>query len=100
MRGTKTATGDVQGLGTGRIDNQSWTGCAARAGHAVGCIARVTDEVKAANAAKAGSALKAGGAVRAGAMVATKCTNPECGHPSEHTARAGDALRKIGPTDH
>ena len=26
--------------------------------------------------------------------------NPECGRPSKHAAQAGDALRKIGPTDH
>ena len=63
-------------------------------------IARVADEVKAANTARVGSALKTGGAVRAGAVVATKCTSPECGHPSEHTARARDALKKIGPADH
>ena len=33
-------------------------------------------------------------------MVAMKCASPECGHPSEHAARAGDALKKIGPADH
>ena len=63
-------------------------------------MARVTDRVKVTNTAKAGSALKAGGAVRAGAVVATKCTNLECGCPSEHVAQAGDALRMIGPADH
>ena len=74
------------------------TGHAVRSGHAVGHVARVTDKVKATNAAKAGSALKARNAVRARAMVAMKCANPECGHPSEHEAQAGDAL--IGPTGH
>ena len=100
MRGARTMTGDVQGPGTGWIDNQSWTGCAARAGCAVGCIARVTDEVKATNTAKVGGALKAGGTVRAGATAAMKRTSLECGHPSEHAARARDTLKKIGPTDH
>ena len=86
-------TGDIQGPGSGRIDNKSWTGHAARAGHTVGCVARVANEVKAANAAKTGSALKAGGTVRAGAAAAMKCANPECGHPSEYAAQARDALR-------
>ena len=57
-------------------------------------------EVKAANAAKVGSALKAGGTVRAGAAAVMKCASPECGHPSEHAAQAGDALKKIGPADY
>ena len=97
MRGAKTVTGDIQGPGIGRIDNQSCTGHAARAGRTVGCVARVTEEVKAANEE---STLKAGGTVRAGAAVATKCASPECGHPSKHAARVRDALRKIGPADY
>ena len=94
MRGARTMTGDIQGPGTGQIDSQSWTGCAVRAGRAVGHVARV------ANALKAGGTLKARGAARVGAAAAMKCTSTECGHPSEHAARARDALKKIGPANH
>ena len=84
--GMKTMTGDVWGPEVMKPGNENW----------IGCIARVTGKVRAANEARVGNVPRVADVVRAGCMVTMRYGKQECVHPSEDGAPARGVQRKIG----